>query len=263
MAISAVGGATNNSATNVNTLSVTYAPTNGNWLVLGMATSGTITGLTVTDSNNVALTPGPVLNNARLFYYQVTGGPASFTASWTNNVQVSMAVEEYSLPAGGGVNWKSTFNNSSGGSTTETLTFAILQPNNWIVCLFADTSNTQTGTVGNLRQQTTASSARIALMDNTSASAGNVTCTCTTVSSSGYSAVGLELGGPGQVIANHDLQLTALQRQNQFAHIEQDVLLVITPWANLPLNRVAQEVLLVVTPFTPATQGISQLWVIT
>jgi len=263
MAIAAVGGANNNSAVNVHTLTVTYTPTNGNWLVLGMSTGATITGLTVKDNNNVVLTTGPTINNARLFYYQVTGSPTSFTATWTNDVQVSMAVEEYSGAVGVDANTSRTTFTAQGSGTSESLTISILQPNNFIVVLLADTSNTQTGTVGNVRQQTTASSARIALMDNTSGSAGNVTCTATTGASSGWSAVGLELGGAGQVIVNQDVRLTALQRDSQFAHIEQDVLLVITPWSNLPLNRVAQEVLLVVTPFTPITRRISQLWVIT
>src|ERR1700752_3933486 len=100
VAIAQVGGANNNSAVGVTTLSVNYTPTNGNIIVLFFNASAGITNLTVQDNNSVALGAGPIQGNLSCWFYTVSGGPTSFTASWTTSVQCSIAVEEYSGAAG-------------------------------------------------------------------------------------------------------------------------------------------------------------------
>src|SRR5580765_5813815 len=156
MAIAAVGGNNNNSAVGVQTLTVTRTATNGNIVVVFINLSTAVTALAVKDNNNVALTAGPVQGNLACFYYTATGSPTSFVATWTTNAQVSMAVEDYSGAAAVNTNFAANHNNATSASAT--ITVAITAVNNWIIAGLGS-ANTITGSVGNQRQQTTASTA--------------------------------------------------------------------------------------------------------
>lgn len=268
MAVLQVGGATNNSASGVTTLSVTYSPTNGNTVVLFVNTGGAVTALTVQDSGSHALSAGPVQGNLACFYYTAGAGVTSFTASWTTSQQVGIALEEYS---GASVNTSFSSNHASGFSASDTISIPIVVANNWIVSALAS-ANTITGTVGNQRQQITASTARITIVDNTSASIGNVTCTGTLTSAS-WAAVGLELGGTGKARLNQDLDLAIIKSTGSSARVSQDLELVVARSStskarlnqdlslvinhpNSSKSRLNQEVMLVIYP-TPLGVGFT------
>lgn len=242
MAIAQVGGTTNNSGSNVSTLSATYSPTAGNTLVLLLNTSAAITALTVQDSHGNNLTAGPVQGNLRMFYqFGVPATVTGYTASWTTAVQVSIAVEEYS--GVGGVNTNFAANHTSATSASASIVTAIVAANNWIVAGFGEGANSFTTTVGTNRQNTTASSARVELQDNTSASIGNVTNTAT-LPSSAWTAVSIELGGAGTDVVDQDVVLVATQpTTSSKARVPQDVVLVATQ--SIPKARVNQDVVLV------------------
>lgn len=248
MAIAQVGGANNNSAVGVQTLTATYTATNGNIVVVFVNVSTAVTGLAVKDNNNVALSAGPVQGNLACFYYTATGGPTSFTATWTTNAQASIAVEEYSGAAAVNTNFSANHNN--GTSATATITIPITATNNWIVCGLGS-ANTITGSVGNQRQQTTASTARVTLMDNTSGSIGNVTCSGT-LTSAAWAAVGVELGGAGVTRDDQEVELVVTQPTSANVRDNQDLLMVLTSPTDTRV-RVQQEVLLVLIPKARAT----------
>jgi hypothetical protein len=245
MAIAAVGGANNVSASNVTTLTVSRTVTAGNIVVLFIVFSGAVSSLVVKDNNNVALTAASSQPNLFCYYYTAGSGVTSFTATWTTAVQVSMAVEEYSGAAGVDNNF--TFHNS-GSSTTPTQAIQLIAANDWAVCGLA-ASNTITGTVGNQRQQTTTSSARLTLMDNTAASITSVSCTGSMASSVGWLACGVILGGPSTARVEQDVAIAVIQPTSANARVEQDLALaVIRPTTSLA--HVEQDLMLVIVSNT-------------
>jgi hypothetical protein len=205
--------------------------------------STAVTALAVKDNNNVALTAGPVQGNLACFYYTATGSSTSFVATWTTNAQVSMAVEEYSGAAAVNTNFAANHNNATSASAT--ITVAITAVNNWIIAGLGS-ANTITGSVGNQRQQTTASTARVTLMDNTSGSIGNVTCTGT-LTSAAWAAVAIELGGAGADRVDQEVELVITQPTTANVRDDQEVLMLLTQPTDTRV-RIDQEVLLVIQP---------------
>jgi hypothetical protein len=245
IAATACGGNTN-SAVNVTTLTITpgTAPTNGRIIVLILNTSAAITALTVKDNvgAGAALTAGPVQGNLQMFYYVVAGSPTAFTATWTTGVQCSMAVQEYSGATD--VNAVFSANHNSGSSTTATIVVSITHANNFIVAGFGS-PNSFTTTVGTNRQNTTASTARVELQDNTSVTeAANVTNTAT-LTSAAWTAVGIELGNAGAARAEQDVLISINSPTSAFARVEQDVLLSVNSVTSAKA-RVEQDVLIAV-----------------
>jgi len=242
LAIAQVGGANNNSAVNVTTLTATYAPSSGNTVVLILNTSAAIGSLTVKDSANNALTAGPTQGNLVTYYqFNVPAGITGYTATWTTGVQCSIAVEEYS--GVGAVNTNFSANHASGTSASDSIVVAIVATNNWIVAGLGS-ANTLTTSVGNQRQQTTASSARVTLQDNTSATIGNITNTAT-LTSAAWTAVAIELGGTGSARSEQDVIISINSPTSAFARVEQDVILSINSVTSASA-RVEQDLLLAV-----------------
>jgi len=103
MAIAYVGGATNSTASSVNTLSGTYSPTAGNEVVVALAQGNglSLAGAVCEDNNGNALTlrltPTTNLAGAWMFYGTAQAGATSYTCTWTTaRAQTSIAVAEYS-----------------------------------------------------------------------------------------------------------------------------------------------------------------------
>jgi len=152
-----------------------------------------------------------------------------------------MAVQEYS--GVGAVNANFSANHASGSSASDSIVVAIVATNNWIVAGMGS-ANTLTTSVGTQRQQVTASTARVTLQDNTSASIGNVTNTAT-LTSAAWTAVAIELGGTGSARAEQDVLISVNSPTSSKARVQQDVLLSINTVTNANA-RVEQDVLLAV-----------------
>lgn len=189
MAIAFVSGATTGTTSAVTTLSVTYAPTAGNIVIVTVGTSGT-SAMTCADSSNNPLTPGPSKTNTVIcntFYYTAASGITGFTASWTTGSPVNIAVAEYSGVSS--VNANLAGNTASGTSTTATITVTTQDSNDWIVG--GEVSNTQviTQTVGTARETIGTAAPKLKIADNTVAAAGAVSLTGTLTSAAWAIAV--------------------------------------------------------------------------
>jgi hypothetical protein len=257
MAIAAVNGAKNSSSSGVTTLSVTYSPTAGNLVIVGLFFSATVSSLVVKDSLGNTLSAGPNEVNSYLFYETgLASGITGFTATWTGSAQVGMAVEEYSgatsvntaPPAGSTI--------ADGTSASATISTYIGVANNFIVAVMGS-ANTLTTSVGNQRQQTTTGSARVTLQDNTAATAyTSVTNTATLTSASWYICA-VEIGNVGRARVDQDVELVIKQATNLHARVAQDVELVIKQPTNANA-RVAQDVELVISKPTTARARVAQ-----
>lgn len=252
IAATASGASTQSAAATTLTITPGTAPTNGNIYVIFLTTSAAVTGITVKDSNNVPLDQGPTQGNTTSWFYTVTGSPVSFTAAWTTSVQCSLAGQEYSGAAGVDRNFAGLHN--SGSSTTATIAITLLQPNDWIVCGLAS-AQTIAASVGTQRQQTTTTTARITIVDNTSGSPGTISCTGALTPSSAWAAVGLILGGAGAARLNQEVELVIEQPTSSLARVNQDMLLAVTSPTSAKV-RVNQEVLLVIVQRTKKRKNI-------
>jgi len=206
MAIAFVGGANSGgTAAGVTTDSVTYTPTTGHIVVVGVITAiaanGTFSNMVVKDSNNVPLLVGPSFQNtavgtttdtASLFYYTVpASAPTSFTATWVTTANASVMVAEYSgvtsvLNSSGNVN--------SGVSSPSTITVTTSAANDFVVALLSSLNALATISSGNTRESIGTGTCRGILGDNTAASIGSaVTVSATFTGAQGWSAAALEL----------------------------------------------------------------------
>ncbi len=187
------GGAESAKATSVATINVTYTATAGNivWVFVGVATSTLVSGLGVVDGNStpVALTQltSPINNGASIgaFYYTVpsTGNGGSFVANWTSpTTTCSTTVLEYSVTGGTMSVSTTNISTNTGSSSDPTISLTIDAANAFVVAGFVSGGTTQSSwTTGNLREDTTAGTARVSSGDNTSASSGtSVTCKAAT-----------------------------------------------------------------------------------
>lgn len=206
MAIAFVNGAINNGA-GVTTVSVTYAPTAGNTVVVTLGFTVAVTNLTCTDSSFNPLAAGPSRTNgitSACFYYTAASGVTGFTASWTTASGVNIAVAEYSGVQS--VNAALAGNAASATSATATITVTTEDNNDFIVASIVSNANVVTITVGTLRENAASAGAKLKIADNTVASAGAVTITGT-LTSAAWAIVVLELrtvasGGGGGSISN-------------------------------------------------------------
>jgi len=211
--IAPVGGATAAATTNVTTLSVVYSPTAGNCAVVMLSTAAAgVTGIAVKDNLGNTLSAGPALSGELASFYQlpVPSGVTGYTATWTTGHQATIAVEEYS--GVDSVDASLSGNTNSGSSGTATITAVRDEGGDVVVCALADAGNTFTGTVGNTRQTTTTSTARMILMDT---SASPATCTAT-LTSSAWLAVALGLRPT--VSGGTPVNTTLLMVNNSFAY---------------------------------------------
>lgn len=182
MAIAFVSGAVNESGSVVSTLSVSYSPTNGNVVIVGVSVVKTgLTSITCKDNFGNSLGLGAIRVTAGnptsvLFYYVVPStGVTTFTATWNTTSAVSMAVVEYSgvssikgLPG----------NTATGAGTTPTITVTTEDNNDWVVTIIVGNAALTLST-GNSRESSALPSAnRILVADNTVATAGSVTVAC-------------------------------------------------------------------------------------
>lgn len=197
--ISYVGSAGKGTATTTS-ITVSYSPTNGNYVVGFVAVGAVISGVSCSDSSSNSLTAGPSNNLGSViygnsFYYKVpSAGITSFTFSWTGSGNAWVNVVEYSGVVG--VNASLSGNTTSGATASCSQTCTTLVNNSYLVVGFLDTSSSSwTSPTGNLRisNTTTPSSGRSAIMDNTVATAGSVTCAVTKSVAADWLGLALEL----------------------------------------------------------------------
>lgn len=194
MAIAQVNG-TKGNATAVTTITLTYTPTVGNSVLVFLQATAAITSVTCKDNNNNFLTAGPTATNGvqHLLSFYVPAsitGATSFILAWTTSANCGAVLEEYSGSTS--INAGLPANSNFGSSGTATITVTTEDANDWIVCGLADAGNNLTTTVGNQRQNVTAGSVKINLVDNTVVTAGSVTCSATLTSTT-WCAVAIEL----------------------------------------------------------------------
>ena len=251
MSVAAVGGAANVSAVAVTTLTVTYAPTAANVVVVFVNTSAVVTGLVVKDSAgntlqqpSVPTVAGTGVNLAAFFQLNVPAGITGYTATWTGAAQVSIGVEEYSN-AGNTAEVGANSTAAQGAGTTGSVTQTLAKANNFLVA-GAAAAVTMTASAGSTqRQQTTTSTARLTILDNTSAVLGPVTDTVT-LSNSPIALICMEIGGLGNARANQDVPMVIKQVTSSNARVNQNVVLVVKQPTPIPNARANQNVILVI-----------------
>jgi hypothetical protein len=199
MAIAATTGATNNVLSTTVVCAVTVTITAGRMVVVKCFTK--VTGQTVSsvvDSGGSTYTKlaGPIDDGTQVV--EIWGTPAtgsvassSVTVTWTaGSGRKGAAVEEYS-----GVVAIGNVATNSGTGTSPTVSLTTQDANNYVVAgLNGDYDASITASVGTVRQTINAGTNLSAvLMDNTSASAGSVTCTGTQAVSAAWAAAAVEL----------------------------------------------------------------------
>jgi len=187
-----VGGAKNDATGSVTTITVTYSPTAGNTLVIFLETAP-VSGGSCADNNSNALTVGPTISATEYqssYYGTAITGATSYTCTWTTSTEAGIVLGEYSGVSS--VNASLSGNTNSGNSATASVTVTTQDANDWIACGLGDSSDMLTGSVGTQREQVAASTKKITLVDNTSSSAGSLTCAAT-LTSTGWVGIALEL----------------------------------------------------------------------
>lgn len=199
-AIAPVGGATANSAAGgITSISITYSPTAGHAVVLGVAIqiSTSVSTPTCADQNGNPLTLISSTNYDSLAYevYNCAGfavaGATSYKMQWSSGTvgTVSILLEEYS---GVGSIYATSYTNT-GGATKPTLTETLSDANDWLVGALATTATTISSGTGNLRQ-TENVQPKTGIFDNTAASASSVTLQSgTAAGTAGWGAAGVML----------------------------------------------------------------------
>jgi len=165
----AVGGATASETGGATTLSATYSPTAGNCAVVFLHAGNTTGTVTCKDSKGNSLTAGPVIDNMASFYqYPIPSGVTGYTATWSTSRQACILVEEYSGVTS--VDATLSGNTATGTSATAAITVTPDESTDTVVCcLVNDNSEAMTGSIGNTRQNVTATTGPTILMDNTPA----------------------------------------------------------------------------------------------
>jgi hypothetical protein len=195
MAVSFVNKAVaTNGTTGATSIAVSYSPTAGNYVVVIVSLSATVTSPSVKDQNSNALTVS-LFNSGKsiIAYGAAVSGATTYTASWTTSADASICIGEYSGVVGVG-----TTNSATGSSTTISVSLTSTFLNSWAVCGMTQGSgtNTFTASVGNLRCQEQGGSATAntcAINDNSGTSIGSsIVNTCTCLSNS-WSAFSVEL----------------------------------------------------------------------
>lgn len=155
MSINYIGGATASSvAATVTTLTVSYAPTQGNMVVLGIAFGSGISGLVCVDSNGNVMTFVGQINNTAVFMGVADVGVVSYTFNWVTARKSSCAIAEYQGWSGIGI-----ISNTAnlGASTTFSLTTTTGFINSLIIGVIGGSVSNlvYTATTGTIRQQVT------------------------------------------------------------------------------------------------------------
>lgn len=211
MAIAFING-TSGGSFNQSSLTLTYTPTAGNQIVvgidfdLGFSDPGTVT---CTDNNSNSLTlntslANPSGNNTKMwqFYGVAISGATSYKFSWTGgNALFQGVLGEWSGVTGIGT--KGT--TAMGTGATQSITVSEVGGNSWIVVVFDDQNAGGTISTGTLREQGENSVDNIFLVDSTTA-----TCAGTTTgngSSIPWGAIALELLSRPIVPIVHELLL--------------------------------------------------------
>lgn len=204
--IAAVGGATNTSSTSVTTLTVTYSATAGNALLCYLALNSTASAPSAKDNNSNALTAGPTKTNggaageqSSFYMPSVFSGTTSIVFKWTSSSAVSAACEEYSGVAA--INASMAGNTGSGAAGTAQISLTTQDANDYVVMGVGAAATTWTANTGTLRQNTIGVADRVAIVDNTAATASNVLCavTVTTV----WDATAIELRSTAGAASSH------------------------------------------------------------
>lgn len=214
MAISYVGG-TSSSFTTAGTGSVSYSPTSGNAVIVFLTVSNASgTGFACKDSNNTALTlvsATPLTYSSKYlvaFYYFAGSGVTSFSANWSSaNGSGNIVVVEYSGVSA--FNASLSGNTATGTSSAPTITVTTEDANDYVVALIGDsTSSITSASTGTWRLNATSNATyRAAVIDNTAASAGSVTCTSgQTVGAAGWGVVAIELRSTASDIITEQMQ---------------------------------------------------------
>src|ERR1700734_241566 len=193
MGIGYVNGASAETAA-ASALTVTYNPTIGNEIVVGIMFNGSVTGLTCKDNNSNALTLVTNKNNCYQFQGKAITGTTGYTFSWTTPRAASAAVAEYSGVIGIGTN-----NTNSGSTAPANLSVVTTKVNSVVVGVFGIGGNVTSfpAATGNIRLHNTAgagNASSICLADNTGITAStNVTVAVSGTTTLNWNGVGVEV----------------------------------------------------------------------
>lgn len=135
-----VGGFFSQTISLQTTATITYTPTAGNMVVVGLQTSAAITAVTVKDQNGNALTASTHQNptggttQTYLFYGFAVPGATSYVFAWTTAVNATVILAEYANIARVGAQ-----SGKTNASTTQTTTTLMTSPISWVVSVFGNT----------------------------------------------------------------------------------------------------------------------------
>jgi hypothetical protein len=187
-----------NTATSGTSVVVTYSSTLNNTLVLTIQirpTTTTVSTVVPSAGSNWTFVNG--VNNGVACREEVWISAVNSPAITSVQVNFSAAVTsgdaivgEYSGVQSIGIN-----NTNTGSTTLMTVALTTQDSNNWVVAGLGENSNAViTAATGNLRDQITDANLKAqALVDNTVASAGSVTCSANLATSHTWAAVAVEL----------------------------------------------------------------------
>jgi len=178
-------------------ITITYSPTAGNCVAIGVATSAAATISSVKDNNNVVYpqrSQPAVASSSFSYIYalcNVTSGITSFTVTFTAGPAIEGIVWEGSGYSGIG---QSGVAGSAAGSTSGTTSTTTQASNNTVVSMFMlPDGNTPVATAGNMRQNALFHGVSTgAMFDNSSASPASTTNSLTWTTSSAYSVSSVE-----------------------------------------------------------------------
>lgn len=187
-------------SSSVGTITITYSPVAGNYVVIGIATNTATTTITCTDNNSNALTLVSSSNPGNTVFTYLFEGIAqasatSYTVTLSPSRKCAAVLAEYS----GGSSLSNLGVYATGGIYPATLTVSSLAvANGWVIGAVAtvDGAITYTSVQGNVREQIALGSSTVAICigDNTGPTAGNAVSFETTFSGVlNWDFVGFEL----------------------------------------------------------------------
>jgi len=195
MSVSYVGGSVNETA-GTTSVSITYSPTSGNTVILGLSLVTSVSSILCQDNNhNILSTPLYSPNsNTYLFNGTAITGATSYAVSWIGTAAAALGIVEYSGVAGIGTGGGIAGTGISGN--TAIITNTSTENNSVFVAIFGLSSGvTVSQNQGNLRQQESSGGGGTAVVitDNTGVAIGTSITNSTTMPLCEWWAVSLEI----------------------------------------------------------------------
>lgn len=191
-----VGGTTFNTGSATTSLLYNYyGGTSGNMAVLFLLFDAAVTGVAVTAYSpyaaNMSISAGPHIGNMYCYFVQWIGYSPYLMFNWTGSANLGVALEEYSGMTGVSATVHATASGSSGTAAVSVTTDDAA--GDVVIAGLANAyNNAITVTTGTQRQQNSSNTCRVAVVENSTGSPGNVTCDGT-LTSSAWDAIIVEL----------------------------------------------------------------------